>query len=91
MLNVDHYEVIRRKVRDGDSQREVAQQLGHSRNTVAKALEYPIPPGYRLSQPRAKPVIEPFTALLDQWIEDNKKLRPKQRQKAKKMYQRLLG
>jgi transposase len=89
MLSVDHYEVIRRKVRDGFSQREAAEQLGHGRNTVAKALKYPIPPGYRLSQPRAKPVIEPFTGLLDQWIEDNKKLRPKQRQKAKKMYQRL--
>jgi transposase len=60
MLTVDHYEVIRRKVRDGLSQREVARQLGHSRNTVAKALQYPIPPGYRLSQPRRQPVIAPF-------------------------------
>jgi len=44
MLSVDHYEVIRRKVRDGFSQREAAEQLGHGRNTVAKALKYPIPP-----------------------------------------------
>jgi hypothetical protein len=33
--------------------------------------------------------MEPFAALLDQWIEDNKKLRPKQRQQAKRMHQRL--
>ena len=44
MLTVDHYEIIRRKVRDGMSQRDVSRQLGHSRNTVAKALKYPIPP-----------------------------------------------
>ena len=46
MLTVDHYETIRRKVRGGMSQRDVANKLGHSRNTVAKALKHPIPPGY---------------------------------------------
>ena len=40
MLTVEEYEVIRRKVRDGMSQREVSRQLGYSRNTVAKALKY---------------------------------------------------
>ena len=44
MLTVDHYEIIRRKVRDGMTQRDVAKALGHSRNTVAKALNYPIIP-----------------------------------------------
>ena len=51
MLTVDHYEIIRRKVRDGMFQRDVAKELGHSRNTVAKALNDPIPPGYRLAEP----------------------------------------
>jgi len=45
------YELIRRKVRDGMTQRDVAEELGHSRNTVAKALKHPIPPGYRMAKP----------------------------------------
>ena len=89
MLTVDHYELIRRKVRNGMTQREVAKALGHSRNTVAKALKHPIPPGYRLSQPRSKPTIEPFTHILDEWIEQNKQTRRKQRMSATRMYGRL--
>ncbi|MHB0946522.1 MAG: sigma factor-like helix-turn-helix DNA-binding protein, partial [Sedimentisphaerales bacterium] len=52
MLTVDDYEIIRRKHRDeGLSQREIAEQLGHSRKTIKKALELGIPPGYRLTKP----------------------------------------
>jgi transposase len=44
---VEHYELIRRKVLiDGLSQRDTAKELGHSRKTVAKALELRIPRGY---------------------------------------------
>ncbi len=66
MLTVDHYEIIRRKVRDGMSQRDVAKELGHSRNTVSKAVNNPIPPGYRLAQPRSRPAIEDNTGSNDE-------------------------
>ena len=89
MLTVDHYELIRRKVRDGMTQRDVAKALGHSRNTVAKALKHPIPPGYRMAQPRPKRAIAPFTHILDEWIEQNKHTRRKQRMSATRMYTRL--
>ena len=89
MLTVDHYDLIRQNLRDGMSQRKVAKQLGHSRNTVAKAAQHNLPPGYRMSRERSKPAIEPFTHIIDQWIDDNKKTRHKQRQIAKKIYQRL--
>ena len=39
MLTVNHYDLIKQKLRDGMSQREVAKKLGHSRNTVAKAVQ----------------------------------------------------
>jgi len=59
MLTVEHYELIRRKVIiKGKSQRDVAKELD-SRETIAKALELRIPPGYRLSKSRPRPVIEP--------------------------------
>ena len=90
MLQVDHYDLIRQKIRDGMSQRQVARELGHSRNTVAKALKFNIPPGYRMSQDRSKPTIESVANIIEQWVRDNKKSHhPKQRQTAKKIYQRL--
>ncbi len=64
MLTVDDYELIRRKhLVDGMSQRAIARELGHARNTVAKAVVNPIPPGYRLSAPRGKPVIDPVKPI----------------------------
>ena len=90
MLEVEHYELIRRKHEiDGMTQREIARELGHSRKTVSKALKERIPPGYRLSQPRGRPVIEPVRHIIDAWLEQNKKARRKQRQTAKRIYERL--
>jgi len=65
MLTVDHYELIRRKVEiAGETQRDVAKELGHSRKTVAKALKLRIPPGYRLGKPRPRPVLDPFRHII---------------------------
>lgn len=90
MLTVDHYELIRRKVLvEGLSHRAVARQLGHSRKTVAKALAVMVPPGYRQSQPRAHPVLDPVKPIIDAWLEQNSQTRPKQRQTARRMYERL--
>jgi len=90
VLEVEHYELIRRKHEiDGLSQREIARELGHSRTTVAKALKERIPPGYRLCQPRPQPVIEPVKHIIDAWLEQNQKARRKQRQTARKIYERL--
>jgi IS30 family transposase len=61
MLKVDHFDLIRQKLRDGMSERGVAKELGHSRNTVAKAVQFNLPPGYRMSRERSKPAIEAFT------------------------------
>lgn len=89
MLKVDHFDLIRQKLRDGMSEREVAKELGHSRNTVAKAVQFNLPPGYRMSRERSKPAIESFTHIIDQWVKDNRTAHPKQRQSAKKIHQRL--
>lgn len=90
MLTVDHYELIRRKILiDGLSQRDAAKDLGHSRKTVAKALELRIPPGYRLSQPRPRPVLDPFKHIIEAWLEQNRTAWAKQRQTAQRIYERL--
>jgi hypothetical protein len=60
---VDEYDLIRRKhLIGGLSLRAISRELGYARNTVAKAIANPIPPGYRLSRPRARPTIDPVTA-----------------------------
>ena len=90
MLTMDHYELIRREVENkGKSQRDVAKELGHSRKTVSKALKLRLRPGYQLTRPREKPVIEPVRHIIDTWLEQNKKARRKQRQTAMKIYERL--
>ena len=90
MLTVDHYELIRRKVEiDGETQRDVAKELGHSRKTVTKALKLRIPPGYQLTKPRPRPVIEPVRHIIDTWLEQNKKARRKQKQTAMRIYEHL--
>ena len=90
MLAVDHYELIRRKVEiDGETQRDVAKELGHSRKTVAKALKLRLPPGYRLVKPRLKPVIEPVKHIIDAWLEQNKTAHRKQKQTGMRIYERL--
>lgn len=90
MLTVEHYELIRRKVLiEGLSQRATAKELGHSRKTVTKALVYRIPPGYRLSEPRPRPVIDAVKGIIDAWLEQDTKAPVKQRQTAQRIYERL--
>jgi transposase len=90
MLTVDDYELIRRKhLIDGASQRAIARELGHSRNTVAKAMVQPIPPGYRLQQARAHPVLDPVKAIIDAWLDLDRSQPRKQRHTAMRIYERL--
>ena len=82
--------MIRRKVLlEGFRQRDAAEALGHSRKTVAKALALRLPPGYRRSEPRPRPVLEPVQGIIDAWLEQNVTARPKQRQTAQRIYERL--
>lgn len=53
MLTVEHYELIRRKFFiDGISAPVIAQELDHSRKTIAKALEHAAPPMWALHSGR---------------------------------------
>jgi transposase len=87
MLNVDKKDKIRRLVLvEGKSQRMVAEETGHSRNTISKMLEDSDVPAYRLRMERASPVLGAFKELINQWVaEDHKKLK-KKRRTAKRMY-----
>jgi len=59
MLDVADYERIRQVVKiEGQTQRQAAEALGHSRHTIAKALAYSSPTGYRRQKPPSRPVPE---------------------------------
>ena len=90
MLTVEHYELIRRRhFIDGLSVRAIAGELGHSRKTVVKALKHAIPPGYRRSQPANRPVMDPFSAIVEAWMEQDRQRPRKQRHTAQRIYERL--
>ena len=90
MLTVGEYELIRRKhMVDGMTQRAISRELGYARNTVAKAIANPIPPGYRLSQPRAKPKIDPVKPIIDARLAEDRAKPRKQRHTVRRIFERL--
>jgi len=90
MLTVEHYELIRRKhFIDGMSSRAIAQEMGHSRKTIAKALRHAVPPGYRRAVPVACPVMDKFASIVEAWREQDQQRPAKQRHTAQRIYERL--
>ena len=67
------------------SQREIARELGLSRNTVKKAIQHDEPFEYRRQQPARAPVIGPYRERLRELVEANRELPRKQRYTARKM------
>src|ERR1700688_2608409 len=90
MFRVEIYGRVRRAVRvEGGSQRAVARELGLSRETVRKMLEYAVPPGYQRQQAIKRPKLGPWLGVIDAILADDK-LRPaKQRHTAKRIFDRL--
>lgn len=90
MLTVEHYELIRRKhFIDGMSARAIAEELGHSRKTIGKALKHAVPPGYRRSLPVPCPVMDKFVSIVDAWLEQDRQRPAKQRHTAQRIFERL--
>ena len=84
MFTVDTYAQVRRAVLiEGRSRRSVAQELGLSRNTVAKMVKHHLPPGYRRKAAPVSPKLDAFTGIIDQILEDDKLVIKKQRHTAK--------
>jgi transposase len=74
---------------EGKSQRQVAEETGHSRNTIRKMIEDSSRPKYRMNIPRESPVLGPYKALLQKWVEEDAKKVKKQRRTTVRMYQIL--
>jgi transposase len=89
MLHVDNYLQIRLLHRDGQSIRQIAKQLGHSRDTVKKALVQATPLPYTRTAPRTCPKLGPFIGQIEQILAEDQSAPRKQRHTAARIFQRL--
>jgi transposase len=63
--------------------------FGIDRKTVAKILKHSVPPGYRRAAPPPRPKLDPFIAIIDQILEEDKARIKKQRHTSKRIFERL--
>jgi len=87
---VELYAQVRYAVQiEGLSQREAARRFGIDPRTVAKMMQFSVPPGYRRSKPPTKPKLDPFTPIIDKILADDKERPKKQQHTAKRIFERI--
>ena len=90
MRTVELYAAVRRAVFvEGISQREAARRFGLSRTTVAKMMQFSLPPGYRRRQAPPRPRLQSYTGIIDQILEQDASAPKKQRHTAWRLFERL--
>jgi len=87
---MDQWSEVRREVLTGKlSKRAACRKYELHWDTLKKILEHEEPPGYRRKEPRRKPVLGPFVALIHEILAADKQAPPKQRHTAKRILERL--
>ena len=90
MFTVELYAKIRRAVMvDGLSRREAARRFGVHRNTIAKMLQFSVPPGYRRQERPVSKKLGPCMAWIDAILEGDRSVHKKQRHTASRIFERL--
>ncbi len=91
MIEVDEKEFIRRAyLLEGKSQRQIAKEHKHSRDTVAAAIVDPSTATYRLTQARPSPVMDPVKEIVDAWLLADQTAPKKQQHTAHRIFERLV-
>ena len=86
---MDLYRKVRLACAEGMSQREAARHFNISRDSVARMMAFPVPPGYRRTAPVKRPKLDAFTGIIDGWLEGDREVHRKQRHTAKRVFERL--
>ena len=90
MFTVELYARIRRAVMiEGLSRREAARRFGVHRNTIAKMLQFSVPPGYRRQERPVPKKLGPYMAWIDATLEGDRGVHQKQRHTASRIFERL--
>lgn len=74
---------------EGLGRREAARRFGVDPRTVPKMLMFSVPPGYRRSRAPKRPKLDPFTAIIDQILEADRKGHSKQLHTSKRIFEQL--
>ena len=90
MKHVDLYAQIRYAVQiEGLSKRAAARRFGIDPRTVDKMMAFSVPPGYRRTRPPVRPKLDPFIAIIDKILADDKGVHKKQHHTSKRIFERL--
>jgi transposase len=90
MKQVELYAQVRYAVQiEGLSERATARRFGIDPRTVAKMMRFSVPPGYRRTKPPVRPKLDPFVAIIDKILADDKSRPKKQQHTAKRIFERL--
>ena len=90
MFTVELYARIRRAVMiEGLSRREASRRFGVHRNTIAKMLQFSVPPGYRRRERPVSKKLGPYMAWIDAVLEGDRSVHKKQRHTASRIFERL--
>jgi len=91
VLKVDQKEQIRRAFFiEGKSIRQIARERHHDRRTVRAAIRDAGPSRYKLTEPRSRPVLGPYVAIIDEWLAKDQLSPPKQHHTSRRIYHRLV-
>jgi transposase len=94
MIKVPQVDYIRHLYfKENLSIRKIAKMVGMSRNTVTKIVNAPdlVELGkYHATKTKSAPVIGPVADLIDAWMEADRKVKPKQRHTAHRIWYRLV-
>lgn len=90
MHGLDLYRRVRLSCHhEGLSAREAARRFGIDRRTVRKMLSSSTPQGYQRVKPVRRPRLDPFVAIIDQILIEDRERPKKQRQPARRIFERL--
>jgi len=89
---VELFEQIRRDQRTGGSSiRELAGRHRVHRRTVRQALASAVPPQRKAYRQRPRPAVDPYAAVIDEWLLADREVPRKQRHTARRIWQRLVA
>jgi transposase len=90
MFDVDDYLKVRYAVQiEGLSKRAAARRFGIDPRTVSKMMTFSVPPGYVRTKPPVRPKLDPFIAIIDKILADDKSQPKKQHHTSKRIFERL--
>lgn len=90
MYSLGYYDRVGRACQvEGMNQSAAGRQFEIDRNAVANMLKHAVPPRYLRQSPATCPRLDPFVAVIDQALEEDKSGLKTQRQTVKRILQRL--